>query len=351
MKVLTVVGARPQFVKAAAVSRVLRKAACEIMVHTGQHYDARMSQIFFDELNIPQPDYNLEVGSGNHGQQTGEMLQRLEPILKKEAPDIVMVYGDTNSTLAGALTASKLHIPVAHVEAGLRSFNRRMPEEINRVLTDHISNLLFCPSNVAVENLAKEGITKGVYDVGDVMADALKYAVNIAGENPEILTRLKLSPKHYILATVHRAENTDDPDRMAAILRAFASVEDSILFPVHPRTRKVLLSQGLTVSPNVMMIEPVGYIEMAAFEKNARMILTDSGGVQKEAYWLRIPCITLRDETEWVETVDSGWNHLTGVDQEKIVRMIKELPIPSQYISLYGDGSASEKIVQLILKK
>jgi UDP-N-acetylglucosamine 2-epimerase len=350
MKVLTVVGARPQFVKAAAVSRVLRTAAREIMVHTGQHYDARMSQIFFDELNIPTPDYNLEVGSGHHGQQTGEMLQRLEPILEKEMPDWVMVYGDTNSTLAGALTASKLYIPVAHVEAGLRSFNRRMPEEINRVLTDHISDLLFCPSNVAVENLAKEGITNGVYEVGDVMADALQHAVKSAGESPEILARLKLSPKQYILATVHRAENTDNPERMAAILKAFASVEDIILFPVHPRTRKVLISQGLTVSPNVMMIEPVGYIEMAALEKNARMILTDSGGVQKEAYWLGIPCITLRDETEWVETVDSGWNQLTGVDQEKIVYMIKEFPIPAQHISLYGDGSASEKIVQMILK-
>ncbi len=350
MKVVTVVGARPQFVKAAAVSRILRKAACEIMVHTGQHYDARMSQIFFDELNIPKPDYNLEVGSGNHGQQTGEMLQRLEPILEKEAPDMVMVYGDTNSTLAGALTASKLHLPVAHVEAGLRSFNRRMPEEINRVLTDHISDLLFCPSNVAVENLAKEGVTKGVYDVGDVMADALQHAVRTAGENPDILGRLKLSPKHYILATVHRAENTDNLERMAAILKAFASVEESILFPVHPRTRKVLLFQGLTVSPNVMMIEPVGYIEMAALEKNARMILTDSGGVQKEAYWLHIPCVTLRDETEWVETVESGWNQLVGVDQEKITRLLKEFPIPSQHLPLYGNGSASEKIVQTILK-
>lgn len=350
MKVLTVVGARPQFVKAAAVSRVLRNSAREILVHTGQHYDARMSHIFFDELNIPQPDYNLEVGSGNHGQQTGEMLQRLEPILEQEAPDMVMVYGDTNSTLAGALSASKLHIEVAHVEAGLRSFNRRMPEEINRVLTDHISNLLFCPSNVAVENLAKEGITKGVYDVGDVMADALHHAVASAGESPELFARLKLSPNQYILATVHRAENTDNPERMAAILKAFASIEDIILFPVHPRTRKVLLSQGLTVSPNVMMIEPVGYIEMAALEKNARMILTDSGGVQKEAYWLRIPCITLRDETEWVETVDSGWNHLTGVDQDKIVRTVKEFPLPSRYFSLYSDGSASEKIVQMILK-
>lgn len=349
MKVLTVVGARPQFVKAAAVSRVLRKAACEIMVHTGQHYDACMSQVFFDELNIPQPDYNLEVGSGNHGQQTGEMLQRLEPILEKEAPDIVMVYGDTNSTLAGALTASKLHIPVAHVEAGLRSFNRRMPEEINRVLTDHISNLLFCPSNVAVENLAKEGITKGVFDVGDVMADALQYAVQTAGENPDILTRLKLSPKQYILATVHRAENTDDPDRMAAILRAFASVEDIILFPVHPRTRMAILSQGLTVSQNVIMIKPVGYIEMAALEKNARMILTDSGGVQKEAYWLGIPCITLRDETEWVETVQSGWNKVVGVDEEKIILQINDFQIPDTHAPLYGCGEASKNVVILML--
>jgi UDP-GlcNAc3NAcA epimerase len=349
MKVLTVVGARPQFVKAAAVSRVLRTAACEIMVHTGQHYDARMSQIFFDELNIPTPDYNLEVGSGHHGQQTGEMLQRLEPILEKEMPDWVMVYGDTNSTLAGALTASKLHIPVAHVEAGLRSFNRRMPEEINRVLTDHISDLLFCPSNVAVENLAKEGITKGVFYVGDVMADALQHAVKSVGESPEILLRLKLSPKQYILATVHRAENTDNPERMSAILKAFASVEDIILFPVHPRTRKVIISQGLNVPSNIMMIEPVGYIEMAALEKNARMIMTDSGGVQKEAYWLGIPCITLRDETEWVETVDSGWNQVVGVDEGKILFYIHEFQIPDTHIPLYGCGEASQNVVKLML--
>jgi len=290
MKIVTVVGARPQFIKAAALSRVLRQQHNEILVHTGQHYDDNMSAVFFAELDIPAPDVNLQIGSGSHGTQTGAMLTGIETVLLAERPDRVLVYGDTNSTLAGALAAAKLHIPVAHVEAGLRSFNRAMPEEINRVVTDHLSDVLLCPGQTAVDNLAAEGITRGVHLVGDVMADALIVASERAMTHSAILTRLELTEQSYVLATVHRAENTDDPLRLHNILTAFLDSNELIIFPVHPRTRKRINELDLSLQQsNLRLIEPVGYLDMVQLEQSARMILTDSGGVQKEAYWLGVP--------------------------------------------------------------
>ena len=349
MKVVTVVGARPQFIKAAAVSRLLRDQHTEILIHTGQHYDENMSDVFFQELDIPAPDYNLGVGSGLHGAQTGEMLARIEQVLLSEKPDRVLVYGDTNSTLAGALAAVKLHIPVAHVEAGLRSFNRAMPEEINRIVTDHVSDLLFCPSDVAAQHLAHEGITHGVHVVGDVMADTLLYATERASQHSTILEDLGLLPGNYLLATVHRAENTDDPERLQAILTAFAAVREPIIFPIHPRTRQRMADQNafaILEGSQVKLIEPLGYLDMVRLEQSARLILTDSGGIQKEAYWLKVPCITLRDETEWVETVENGWNCLVGADREKIILAIDSFYPPENYPVLYGDGKAAKKIIR-----
>jgi UDP-N-acetylglucosamine 2-epimerase len=322
MKVVSVVGARPQFIKAAVLSRELRQEHSEILVHTGQHYDENMSAIFFEELGIPEPEYSLQVGSGLHGKQTGAMLAAIEEVLIKEQPDWVVVYGDTNSTLAGALAASKLHIKLAHVEAGLRSFNRIMPEEINRVLTDHISNLLFCPTQTAVNNLKSEGITGGVHLVGDLMYDALQWSLEQAKHKPDPLAELGFVEKGYLLATVHRAENTDDPQRLNGILQAFDALKEPLVWPVHPRTRLKLDEIHLNPGPHIHMIEPVGALEMARLESAARVILTDSGGVQKEAFWLHVPCITLRDETEWVETVEAGANHLCGTDPDKIIKIL-----------------------------
>ena len=348
MKILTVVGARPQFVKAAAVSRILRETYTEVLVHTGQHYDERMSEVFFRELGIPEPDYNLEVGSAGHSVQTGEMLIRMEPIFEKENPDWVLVYGDTNSTLAGALVASKLHIPVAHVEAGLRSFNREMPEEINRVLTDHVSQLLFCPAQKAVENLNLEGVTSGVHVVGDVMYDAVLRHSDAAEKKSSILDLLELKPKQYLLATVHRASNVDDTAKLLNILETFSMLGETVVFPVHPRTRKAIETAGFSVGENVKLVEPVGYLDMLWLEKNARMILTDSGGVQKEAYWFATPCATLREETEWVETVESGWNVVVGIERERIMDSVRNFSIPASHPNLFGDGTASQKIVRLL---
>ena len=337
----TIIGARPQFIKAAAVSRAIAEhnrlastsspltpnpiPITEVIIHTGQHYDDRMSAIFFEQLQIPDPDYNLNVGSGPHGQQTGDMLSGIEKILIKEKPDWVLVYGYTNSTLAGALAASKLHIKIAHVEAGLRSFNRRMPEEINRIVTDHLSDLLFCPSQTAVNNLAAEGITAGVRITGDVMFDAIKYAEAKINEYSTILKRLGLENKKYFLATVHRAENTDNEDRLISIMSALSALAEQgiVILPLHPRTKKMLENskQPFKTNDSLKIIEPVGYFDMIALQQSARMILTDSGGMQKEAYWLKVPCITLRDETEWTETVEAGWNILTGADRERIIRL------------------------------
>lgn len=348
LNVVTIVGARPQFIKAAAVSRVLRLRHREVLVHTGQHYDANMSAVFFDELGIPPPDVNLAVGSASHGAQTGAMLAKIEEVLLAERPDRVLVYGDTNSTLAGALAAAKLHIPVAHVEAGLRSFNRAMPEEINRVLTDHVSDLLLCPSETAVENLAREGITRGVTLIGDVMADALRMAAERADNS--VLESSGVQPGGYALATVHRAENTDDPLRLQGILTGLTLLEMPVIFPAHPRARRAIAALGWTPPAHVRLIEPVGYLGMVALMRGARVILTDSGGVQKEAYWLGIPCVTLRDETEWVETVTHGWNTLVGADPARIVAAARQPPPATLRPPLYGDGHAAERCVAALEK-
>ncbi|MCX7669240.1 MAG: UDP-N-acetylglucosamine 2-epimerase (non-hydrolyzing) [Anaerolineae bacterium] len=353
MKVVTVVGARPQFIKAAPVCKALRAAGhTEYLVHTGQHYDYGMSQVFFDDLGIPQPDINLEVGSGSHGRQTGEMLIRLEEVLLTEKPDRVLVYGDTNSTLAGALAAVKLGIPVAHVEAGLRSFNRAMPEEHNRVLTDHIADLLFCPTQTAVDNLRHEGITRGVHLVGDTMYDAVLQFAEVARQRSTILAQLGLQPKGYLLATVHRPYNTDDPVNLRSILEAFATFEEPVLFPVHPRTRKKIAEigwpAGVGPTTNPRLIEPVGYLDMLALEQNAWLILTDSGGIQKEAYWLGVPCITLRTETEWVETVEAGWNVVVRADRARIVAAVRSLVAPAVRPLSYGDGRAAGQILDIL---
>jgi len=349
MKITSIVGARPQFIKAAALSQELRKRHKEILVHTGQHYDYAMSGVFFEGLEIPPPDVNLGVGSGLHGEQTGAMLRAIEAVLVSERPDRVLVYGDTNSTLAGALAASKLLIPVVHVEAGLRSFNRRMPEEINRVVTDHLSELLLCPSSTAVANLAAEGVTRNVYLVGDVMLDVLNWAKQRAdGKPPEVLSRLELKKRQYLLATVHRSENTDDPERLSGIVNALNALDEAVIFPVHPRTRKAITGSGCRLRSHVRLIEPLGYFDMVTLTRSARSILTDSGGLQKEAYWLGVPCITLREETEWVETVEAGWNTLVGSDCEKIVQAVRSFAPPASRAPLYGDGCVAARCVDLL---
>jgi UDP-GlcNAc3NAcA epimerase len=349
LKVVSIVGARPQFIKAAVLSRALRQEHTEILVHTGQHYDPNMSDVFFQELDIPNPEYHLGIGSGSHGEQTGAMLSAIEEVLLKEQPDWVLVYGDTNSTLAGALAAAKLHFKVAHVEAGLRSFNRAMPEEINRVLTDHISDILFCPTQTAVDNLTAEGIRHGVQRVGDVMYDALIWAVERAAGTSTILPRLGLLPQGFLLATVHRAENTDDPERMAGILAAFNEVDELLLWPVHPRTRKILVGLHWQPGSHVRLIDPVGYLDMARLESSARLILTDSGGVQKEAMWLGVPCITLRDETEWVETVRSGWNTLAGANTPAILGALQNPSgAPQNRTSVHPPATAQQYLDLLV---
>jgi UDP-GlcNAc3NAcA epimerase len=348
-KIVTIVGARPQFIKAAAISRVLRERHREVLVHTGQHYDYEMSGIFFDGLDLPVPDVNLGVGSGSHGAQTGAMLKAIEDVLLAERPDWLLIYGDTNSTMAGALAASKLQVPVAHVEAGLRSFNRRMPEEINRVVADHLSALLVCPSDTAVKNLAAEGITRSVHQVGDVMLDVMNWArQNLTSRPSGILGRLGVTAGKYLLATVHRSENTDDPAQLRNILDAFNCAGEPIVFPVHPRARKIMGQSGLSVAPHVQLIDPVGYLDMVALTGSARLVLTDSGGLQKEACWLHVPCVTLRHETEWVETVESGWNTLAGSDPQKIAEAVRTFAPATAAPTLYGDGRAAVRCVELL---
>jgi UDP-N-acetylglucosamine 2-epimerase len=327
------------------------------MVHTGQHYDERMSATFFDELDMQPADYNLGVGSASHAEQTGEIMKRLEAVLEKEKPEVVMVYGDTNSTLAGAITASKLHIPIAHIEAGLRSYNKNMPEEINRLVADHLSTLLFCPTTTAVKNLGKEGIADNVFNTGDVMYDVALLFSQKAEKKSKILSNLKLKKGEYILATVHRAENTDFKQRLFNIFAAFKALENEIkiVVPLHPRTRKMLHEFGFQDQLNgLLAIEPVGFLDMLSLETNARLIMTDSGGVQKEAYFHRIPCVTLRDETEWVETLETQWNRLAKVDTvegiKEAVRESIEFSGVRPEIYEYGDGRASQKIRQSLEK-
>lgn len=321
----------------------------EIIVHTGQHYDANMSDVFFDELGIPHPKYHLNVGSGSHGAMTGAMLVAIEEVLLEEEPDYVMVYGDTNSTLAGALAASKLLIPVIHVEAGLRSFNMSMPEEQNRILTDHISNLLFVPTQTAIDNLVLEGITKGVHNVGDVMFDGILHFSKIAAEKSEILAQLGVSENAYLLCTIHRAENTNDISRLKGIVKGLNDSKEQIILPLHPRTQKYLNDYEITLGENIRVIEPVGYLDMVRLETGAKKIVTDSGGVQKEAFFLGKPCITMRDETEWVETVENGWNVIVGADAEKITRAINSFDPTVERKSYFGNGTAARQMADLIL--
>lgn len=350
-KLLTIIGARPQFIKAAAVSRaVARRAGLrEVIVHTGQHYDANMSDIFFEELSIPRPDHYLGIGGGSHGQMTGRQLEAIERVLMQEKPDTVLVYGDTNSTLAGALAAAKLHIPVAHVEAGLRSFNRRMPEEINRVITDHASDILFAPTETAMRNLAAEGIAPAkCHLVGDVMYDASLFYRDRA-RRPEWFDALGVAPGGFVLATIHRAENTDDPARLTGILRGLGEAGPPVILPLHPRTQARIESGGIRVPETVCCLPPVGYMEMVWLEANCAWVATDSGGVQKEAYFHGKRCITLREETEWVELVEMGWNTLVGADPALIKAALADLSLPQTSELLYGDGRAAEKVAATVL--
>ena len=359
MKICTVIGARPQFIKAAAVSAKIAEMKTEgrdieeVLIHTGQHYDEKMSAIFFDELNIPKEKYNLNVGSGSHGKQTGKMLSGIEDILKEEQPDWLLIYGDTNSTLAGALAAVKLHIPVAHVEAGMRSFNRSMPEEINRVVADHISSLNLCPTETAIANLAVEGRQDTAVLTGDVMYDcALKFA-DLAERHSKIMSCLQLADKNFILMTCHRAENTDSQENLSGIVDAVNAIAESteVIYPIHPRTAKMLKSFDLSFSGKVRIIEPVSYFDMLVLEKKAKLVLTDSGGIQKEAFFYFTPCVTMREESEWIETIEAGWNITVGADSTKIKAAVANFAtaLPAKPESLpYGNGNAAEKIIDFM---
>jgi UDP-GlcNAc3NAcA epimerase len=348
MRVLTVVGARPQFIKAAPVSRVLRREHEEFLLHTGQHYDDAMSDLFFRQLSIPAPDLNLEVGSGRHGAQTGAMLPGIEEVALQKHPDWLLIYGDTNSTLAGALVGAKLHIPVAHVEAGLRSYDRRMPEEVNRIVADHLSALLLCPTDTAVANLAHEGIADGVSVVGDVMFDAFRQNLEVAHRERGIVAELGLAGGAFQLMTVHRAENVDDAHRLRAIFRGIAESGQNVVFPIHPRTRAAIEKERIEIPANVHLIEPVGYLEMLALEDAAELIVTDSGGVQKEAYFAGRPCVTLRDTTEWTETTAAGWNVLVGVNPDAIATAMRTFRPAGDRPAFFGDGHAAERIVEAL---
>ena len=353
LKVVSIVGARPQFIKASVVSRALRsvQGIKEIIVHTGQHYDIDLSDVFFEELGLPEVDFNLGIGSGSHGYQTGKMLEKIEELLIDAKPDLVLVYGDTNSTLAGALASAKLHIPTAHIEAGLRSFNRKMPEEINRVLTDHSSDILFAPTKTAVNNLLKEGIIrKKIKLVGDVMYDVALHYSKKAEQQSNILEKHGLNKGEYILATVHRAENTDSRSKLLAIMKGLTQVSKvmPVILPLHPRTRNALKKEGININlGNLLLTGPLGYLDMITLEKNAALVATDSGGVQKEAYFFRVPCLTLRYETEWVELVETGWNHLCPPSSDFIIHetIIKHIGTKGDDINLFGKGTAAKQIV------
>jgi UDP-GlcNAc3NAcA epimerase len=357
VKVTTVVGARPQFVKAAVVSRAfaMEPGVTETIVHTGQHYDENMSEVFFRTLGIPMPSLDLAIGSGAHGDQTGRMLAALERVFQKERPDVVLVYGDTNSTLAAALAAAKLHIPIAHVEAGLRSFNRRMPEEINRILTDHVSELLFAPTAHAVEHLEREGLADRTHFVGDVMYDAALYYARQVGDHSRVLEPFGLAPGEFALATVHRAETTDSPDRLSVVLEALANLAEEmpVFLPLHPRTAAIVARDERMQSAlqKLRVSEPIGYLDMIALESNARIIVTDSGGVQKEAYFFKVPCVTMRTETEWNELIDAGWNRLAPPTSSRAIADAIGQAIaqrPSEHGQLFGNGNAAGDIVSIL---
>jgi UDP-GlcNAc3NAcA epimerase len=360
IKWIDIVGARPQFVKLSPILKSIQKhnqspfqiKIEEILIHTGQHYDENMSRVFFEEFNLKAPDYHLGIGSLSQPEQTAEILKHCSFVLAKEKPDVVVVYGDTNSTLGGALAAAKLNLPIAHVEAGIRSFNKKMQEEINRILADHISSFLFCPTQTAVENLKHEGVTKGVCFAGDVMYDAILQNIPFAEKHEGILKQIGIAPQKYFIATVHRAENTDAPEKLSAILNGLQDVAKKIapvVIPLHPRTRNRLETLRVSIS-GLIVIEPLSYLEMLVLLKNAKGILTDSGGLQKEAYFLQIPCVTLREDTEWVETLDTGWNVLAGFDSKKIVESLMQvLESPKKNLPLFGDGNASDKIVDILV--
>lgn len=355
-KILTVVGARPQFIKAAAISRAIRDHfsgdVAESIIHTGQHFDENMSKVFFDELDIPIPIHNLEISGGTHGEMTGRMLVSLEQVLLAERPDWILIYGDTNSTLAAALAGAKLHIPVAHVEAGLRSFNMKMPEEVNRILSDRVSSLLFCPTATAVKNLAAEGIAKGVMNVGDVMFDVALHYRERARQQSATIKNLRLIEQGFVLATCHRAENTDDPERLRQIVEALAMIAKDlpVVLPLHPRTRKLLAENGNSgVLDGVTVVDPLPFLDMVTLEQAAKVIVTDSGGVQKEAFFYGVPCVTMRDETEWTETIESGWNVLVGAHRERIVSAVMGARAGSDVGKPYGTGTASHSIVRALI--
>lgn len=348
MKILTVIGARPQFIKAAPLCAELRKRHEEILLHTGQHYDSNMSQIFFDELSIPAPDIHLGVGGGSHASQTSSMMMGIEDALKVEKPDMLLVYGDTNSTIAGALVASKLNLPIVHVEAGLRSFDRAMPEEVNRVVTDHLSSVLLAPSARAVANLAGEGIYQGVHDVGDIMADSVRLFTKRAQEQSTILDRLMLSPNDYVLGTIHRASNTDSIENLVSIFKGLSSSDHKVVIPLHPRTKNVIQVNQIPVGDNVRFVDPVGYLDMLQLVENSIGVITDSGGLQKEAYYIGVCCLTMRENTEWVETLGNGWNELVGTDTSKITSGLNGLShaLRAERPVLYGDGYSAEKMIK-----
>jgi UDP-N-acetylglucosamine 2-epimerase len=350
MKIISIVGARPEFIQAAPLQRVFRQnpGHREVLVHTGQHYDYRMSQAFFDDLGLPAPDYNLEVGSGSHGQQTAAILQKIEEVFVAEKPDCVIVRGDTNSTIAGALAAAKLQIPLAHIEAGERSYDRRMPEEVNRLVTDCISNLHFCASQSAVRRLMQEGIENSVHWVGDVMYDALLQHLPLARAKSTILGQVDVSAKGYSLLTIHRAATTDSPQALGAIVDALNQIPETIVFPAHPRTKAALERYQIELGAHIRVIPPVGYFDMMMLEQNARLIATDSGGVQREAYFLAIPCLTLRDNTEWGETVDAGWNQLVGTSTHEIVDAWFNFAPPTHQPAIFGNGHAAQQIVAIL---
>lgn len=350
MRVLSVIGARPQFVKAALLSAELKRSGIEeVLVHTGQHYDRAMSDVFFEQLHIPAPKHHLGVGGGGHGAQTGEMMKRLEPVVESEAPDWLLVYGDTNSTLAGALVGAKLHVPVAHVEAGLRSFNKAMPEEINRIVADHVGDLMLVPNDAAARQLAREGVSRGVRVVGDLMVDLAMRVLSEMPPKPPILDRFGVADRTYAVATIHRASNTDDPATFQRIIEGLRATGMPVVFPVHPRTRAVAERVGAGNGDNLILCEPVPYMEMMALISRAATVFTDSGGLQKEAFVARVPCVTLREETEWVETLQDGWNVLAGSDPAKIAAGAKR-PAPASQGTPYGDGHAARKIAQALLE-
>lgn len=349
MKIATIVGARPQFIKYAGLSKEILKNHNEILIHTGQHYDYELSKIFFDQLHIPTPDYNLNIHENSHGKQTGKIIIEIEKVLLKEKPDLTIVFGDTNSTLAGSLASVKLHIPIAHVEAGLRSFNKTMPEEINRILTDHMSEILFAPTNHAISNLKNEGITKNVFHVGDIMYDYLIKITKIIDKS-KILQEKNLKSKEYILFTMHRQSNTDNLSNITNIISALSSVDETIIFSAHPRTLKIINKHNIQIGKNIIILKPIGYFDFLHLEKNAKKIITDSGGIQKEAYIFKVPCITLREDTEWVETVDDDWNILVGASKEKIINAINNFSPNNKQFNHFGDGNANKKIIKIINK-